>query len=190
MHSRWARVARGWSAAAFATIVAAVSHTLAGGQAPSVFGLVVSLVLSATACTLLAGRTVSLLRLTVSIGLSQILFHALFSGLGSPVAAEHVHGTMTMLDVTPMPGHAGGMWLGHIAAGLVTIVAFRNAETAFWGLAGSARLALGRLLPVVPEAIVRWTQPRPLELTWIPRELREVLSTMRHRGPPLGFAAR
>lgn len=189
MDSRWARVARGWSAAGFATLVAAVSHTLAGGQAPSAFGVVVSLVLSATACTLLAGRTVSLTRLTISIGLSQILFHALFSGLGSPIAAEHVHGTMTMLDVSPMPGHAGGMWLGHIAAGLVTIVVFRNAEAAFWGLAETARLALGRLLPIVVVSPVRSVVRRPLELIWIPRAMLEVLSSMRHRGPPLGIVA-
>ena len=97
MDSRWARVARGTVAAAFATFVAAFSHTLAGGATPAPFGLAVSLVISAMICTTLAGRTVSLLRLAASVAASQILFHSLFSGLGTPVGVVHDMSSMTML---------------------------------------------------------------------------------------------
>src|ERR1700712_934267 len=102
MHTRWARVARGCAAAAFATFVAAFSHSLAGGSVPTAFGLFVSLMLSAMVCTLLRGRTLSLWRLAASVGVSQFLFHALFSDLGTPVAAAHTMGSMgAMADAAP-----------------------------------------------------------------------------------------
>lgn len=187
MNSRWVRVARGITAAAFATFVAAFSHTLSGGTAPSLFGIGASLVISIMVCTLLTARTLSLWRLALSIGLSQFLFHALFSGVGTPVVVEH---SMSAMDA-PMPHlHADStMWLAHAAAAALTVVALRFGEQAFWGVAGLALLILVRLLVIsIPPLDV----PRPVvvvERRYLPRDLALLLSSMRHRGPPLGLLA-
>ncbi|CAN5390153.1 hypothetical protein BH11ACT5_BH11ACT5_19820 [soil metagenome] len=187
MDSRWARVARGVTAASIATFVAAFSHWISGGVAPSWFGVGVSLVISIMVCTVFTGRTLSVWRLAVSIGLSQFLFHSLFSGLGTPVIAEHHMGAM---DATAAHLHAAPtMWLAHAIAALVTVVAFRFGEQAFWGVAGTARLLLARLLIVV---IPTLDVPRPVvavERRYLPRDLALLLSSMRHRGPPVELTA-
>ena len=187
MDSRWARVARGTAAAGIATFVAAFSHWLAGGVAPSLFGVGASLVISVMVCTMLAGRTLSTARLAISIGFSQLLFHALFSGLGTPVAVAHDMGAM---DATLPHLHAAPtMWLAHAVAALVTVIAFRFGERAFWGVAGTARLFLARLLVVVAPAL---NAPRPVvavERRYVPRDLTLLLSSMRHRGPPVELSA-
>ena len=187
MDSRWARVARGGAAAAFATFVAALSHALSGGAAPSPFGVAVSLLISAMVCTMLTGRTLSLWRLAVSVGLSQVLFHALFSGLGTPAPVAH---HMSAMDAVAPHLHAGPtMWSAHALAALLTVVAFRFGEQAFWGVADTARLLFARLLPItIPAPPVR----RPLvvvERRFVPRDLSLLLSPMRHRGPPVGLTA-
>lgn len=189
MDSRWARVARGWTAAGFATLAAAVSHTLAGGIAPSLFGMLVSVVISASVCTVLAGRTLSWWRLAASVALSQLLFHWLFSGLGLPAAIEP-HDMSSMAMDAPTHAHpAATMWLAHLAAALLTFVAFRYAESAFWGVADTARLMLARLLAVViPLFPARATPPAEVERRFVPRDLALLLSSMRHRGPPLESA--
>ncbi|CAN5168256.1 hypothetical protein BH09ACT5_BH09ACT5_15980 [soil metagenome] len=187
MDSRWARVARGAAAAAVATFVAAFSHWLAGGVAPSLFGVGVSLLISVMACTMLTGRTLSTWRLAVGVGLSQALFHGLFSGLGTPVLVEH---SMTAMDA-PLPHlHAAPtMWLAHLAAALVTVAALRFGERAFWGVIRTARLLLTRLLVIVVPVL---RVPRPVVVVrqrFLPRDLALLLSSMRHRGPPAELLA-
>lgn len=187
MQSRWARVARGITAAGFATFVAAFSHSLAGGAAPSWFGVGASFVLSTMACTILAGRTLSLWRLVAAVGLSQFLFHSLFSGVGAPVAVEH---SMAAMETTLPHAHAAPtMWAGHAIAALVTVVALRFGARAFWGIADTARLLLARLLVV---AVPQLDIPRPVVATrprFVPRDLALLLSPMRHRGPPVELSA-
>ena len=187
MDSRWARVARGVTAAAVATFVAAFSHWVSGGVAPSWFGVGVSLVISIMVCTMLTGRTLSTWRLAIAIGLSQFLFHALFSGLGTPVVAQHHMGAMDA--AAPHLHAAPTMWLAHAVAALITVVAFRFGERAFWGVFGTARLFLARLLVlVIPPLDV----PRPVvavERRFLPRDLALLLSSMRHRGPPVELSA-
>ncbi|MGL4340401.1 MAG: hypothetical protein ACRCSP_08285 [Rhodoglobus sp.] len=193
MDSRWARFVRGWIAAEFATFVAAVSHGLAGGSAPSLFALMATLLLSATICTVLAGRRLSLRRLTASVALSQSLFHAVFSGLGTPHITSHQHDRSLALatEISMAHAHTGQMWLAHCAAGIITVVVFRYAETTFWGLAGTARIFMARLLATriaVPFIVARAHSVSTGRFT--PQKLTDLLSTMRHRGPPkaLGVA--
>jgi hypothetical protein len=187
MDSRWARVARGTAAALFATFVAAFSHALAGGVPPSGFGVAASFALSVMVCTLLTGRTLSTPRLAAAVGLSQLLFHGLFSALGTPVAVEH---SMTPMDAPAPHVHAGTtMWLAHAVAALVTVVALRFGERAFWGTIGTARLLIARLRVVVVPAL---HIPRPVvavQHRFVPRDLTLLLSSMRHRGPPAGLTA-
>lgn len=186
MHSRAARVARGAVAAGFATFVAAFSHTVAGGVAPSVFGVLASLLLSTAGCALLAGRELSLWRLAASVGLSQLLFHGLFSTVGAPVPVEHAH--ETMLPDAPASAAHGDMLAAHVLAGVVTLIALRFGERAFWGVARTALLLFARLLPVaVP---VTPGIPRLVPQRRVARSISVLLlSPMRHRGPPRGFAA-
>ena len=189
MGSRWARVARGWSAAAFAILAAAVSHTLAGGNAPTPFALMVSLVIAGVVCTALTGRRLSRARLAASVAVSQALFHGLFSALGTPVATRHQMGSMAM-DVTTGGHSATTMWAGHAVAALVTIVAFTYAEAAFWGIATTATLFFARLLALTYSLPPRpFTLPRAIELEWQPIALTRLLSPMRHRGPPTALSA-
>ena len=189
MGSRWARVARGWSAAAFAILAAAVSHTIAGGSSPTPFALMVSLVIAGAVCTALAGRQLSRIRLAVSVAVSQALFHGVFSSLGTPIAARHQMGSMAM-DVATGSHAATTMWLGHAAAALITIVALRYAERAFWGLAHTATLVFTRVLALVAATPpVSCAPQRAVEHAWEPLAATRLLSPMRHRGPPAALSA-
>jgi hypothetical protein len=188
MHSRGARLARGVVAAAFATFVAALSHTAAGGLAPSAFGVAASFVLASAASVLLAGRSLSLGRLAASVAISQLLFHGIFSAVGSPTAVAHEHGAaMAVVDATALPEH-GQMVLAHLAAGVATLVALRFGERAFWGLADTALLLFARLLPVAVPARPALPRLTPAPRVAAPR-IHLLLSTMRHRGPPMRMAA-
>lgn len=189
MQSRWARVARGFTAAGFAVFVAAFSHLSVGGSAPSPFAILVALVISSMLCTLLAGRTRSVWRLLLGVGLSQLLFHGLFSGLGTPAAAPHQMGTATMGAVGTAVHSGGAMWGAHALAAVITVVALRYAGSAFWGLAHTALILsarfTGRPVPVIHT-------PPPVSAfagcPFVPRTSTLLLSPMRHRGPPLGIA--
>ncbi|MDO7882316.1 hypothetical protein [Antiquaquibacter soli] len=183
MSARASRAGRGWLVAFAATVVAAVSHTLAAGVPPTAFGFGASLVLAGTASALLSGRRQSLWRLTASVAISQVLFHSLFSGMGTPTAAVHGH---SLAAVSPIHDHAAAdMWLAHLLAGLVTVVLLRHAESAVLGLAASLRLAAGRML-ALPTAV----EPLPaLPLVPGTRALRPRArlldaTPMTYRGPP------
>ncbi|MDJ0335513.1 hypothetical protein QMG83_09785 [Salinibacterium sp. G-O1] len=188
MGSRWARVARGVTAAGFATFVAALSHTLAGDAAPSLFAILATLVISAAICTLLAGRTVSAWRLAASVALSQALFHGVFSTLGMPAAAVHAHSGAVSLAATTAstPLHDGAtMWMAHGIAAPITVIAFLHAERAFWGISDTARLFFSRLLAtLVPLSPAPQPARIPVVARFVPRDLTVLLSAMRHRGPP------
>lgn len=183
MDSRWGRVARGGAAAGFATLTAAVSHTLAGGIPPTMFGMLVSLFLGATVSTVLTGRTLSILRLGLSMGVSQVLFHALFSGLGTPTIVNHEHTATTLSAIAPTHDH-GAMWAAHVIAGVVTLVVFRFAERAYWGLGERARRLITRLVGrLAPVAILRVRMLAPA-FPLVPVLGARHVSPMRYRGPP------
>ncbi|QCU77248.1 hypothetical protein E7744_02710 [Citricoccus sp. SGAir0253] len=100
-----ARLLRGWTAAVVATVLAAGSHTLAGGlgsahdAGPHPVAWILTLALAAPLCTALAGRALSWWRLLGAVGASQLLFHAAYS-LAAPSAAGHPAGP------SPDGGHA------------------------------------------------------------------------------------
>jgi len=189
MQSRWARVARGASAATFATAVAAFSHVLGGGAPPSVFALVISLVFSITSCVLLTGRVLSLGRLTISVAISQALFHTLFSGMGAPVAVGHQHSPTFAVGATGLSAGHSSMWLAHAVAAAVTIMAFRHAERAFFGLATTADLVVRRVLEAASPTQIPLGRESGANVAVeeLPPALSIVLSALRHRGPPSSF---
>lgn len=199
MGSRWARVCRGVLASTTAIFVAALFHVAGGGAAPGPVALALSLAFATLASIALTARRLSLWRLVMAVGLSQFLFHALFSlGEGSarftaPGGMSHLHAGMHLVMTSgAMPAaHASdlspSMWLTHATAVLVTVVALRFGEQSFWGLFRTARVRVARAadrlvaLPVpVRSAVSPVAAAEPARL----RDLGLPLARLRHRGPP------
>ncbi|MEO6944043.1 MAG: hypothetical protein ABI053_04960 [Lacisediminihabitans sp.] len=200
MMTRWARVARGFVAAITSLFVAAISHILPGGDAPGMVALVACLILSTFVCTALSGKKLSLFRLSTAVIASQFLFHSFFSlsasapsvamGSTSFTHVGHVQEHFVVLGSSGVASMGTGMWVAHTVAAVVTIMALRYGETAFWSLRIVARLWIGALFEA-------GTSPRPVEVpaTEAPRECLALpherilpLSPLRRRGPP-GFQA-
>jgi hypothetical protein len=191
MQTREMRVLRGSAAAFFATFAAAFSHQFAGGVSPSFFGMAVSLVVSVAVCTLLAGHTVSFTRLTIAILASQSMYHTLFSSMLAPQGiARHDMSAMTISLSSAAQTANSAMSLSHCAAAAVTILMFRYAEVAFWGLFTTAQLFLARLLGSAVLVHVRVIHVRlPLHSPYVATFATRFLSTMRYRGPPVATSA-
>lgn len=191
MDSRPARVARGFAAAGVSTLVAAVSHAAGGGVFPHPLLLLLGLAFSGLMCLALVGRRPSLVRLVPSVLGSQLLFHLLFStARGGAVVSStgHAHhGGSLMATDAPLAALDTSMIAAHAGAALITIVALRFGESAFWGLADTARLMLSALLRfLVPSALVSPVAV-PLRATDVgirPLLPVEFLACLRHRGPP------
>ena len=198
MTSRAARLARGWVVGGFATLIAALSHSVGGGDIPSPLAILVGLVFAGLLGTAVTARRPSLPRVAIVVGVSQLAFHAVFSLLGTPAAdaassagsmAGMDHGSMTTLVVSGVThaGHPAGaaMWFAHAVAALATLLFLARAERAFWGLLvlfARSVLAVFRGVPVVGV-------PRPSRVAVQP-ELRPVAalllaSALSRRGPPL-----
>ncbi|WP_025156122.1 hypothetical protein [Leifsonia aquatica] len=205
MGSRPARATRGALASAVAIFVAALFHVAGGGAAPGVVPVALSLAFATIASIALTSRRLSLWRLTASVVLSQFLFHALFSlgdGTARFVAADgtvpsgHLHAGahLTMTGATMPASHADptapSMWLTHAAAVLVTVVALRFGERAFWSLFQTARVGVVRFAE-----LVAGIAPIPVRVVAVvsavaaaePARLRDLglpLARLRYRGPP------
>jgi hypothetical protein len=196
MTTRWARVARGFVAAVISLFVAIFSHILPGGNVPGALALLACLILSTLVCIALSGKKLSLFRLSAAVGVSQFLFHSVFSLSASVpstaatpaslIHSGHLHEQVIVLGTSGVASIDEGMWLAHALAAVVTIVALRHGELAFWSLFRVARLWIGTLFASM-------TTPRPVEVPAVsaPRERAVLphalilpLSPMRHRGPP------
>ncbi|MCU1407689.1 MAG: hypothetical protein JWQ43_3992 [Glaciihabitans sp.] len=208
--TRWARVLRGTLAAFFATFVAAFSHVLGGGALPSAAALSFTLAMSTLVCIALAGRVMSLWRTTLAVGVSQVLFHGLFSTMSSAgtvndsataslfesaAHAGHSSGSVTIgviADGAPMVTHSSAMWLAHVVAGLVTILAVRYAENALVTVRETASLFLATLRALISLLPVA-THPGFARVGCVdrilPRVIGTLISPMRHRGPPVSLTA-
>ncbi|POH69817.1 hypothetical protein C3B59_04865 [Cryobacterium zongtaii] len=207
MTTRWARFARGWIVAAVSTFVAALSHTVGGGGVPGLLAVVVSLAFAGIVSIALSGRTLSTWRLTAAVLLSQLIFHGLFS-FGSAGGAlvttdastAHAHSAGSVAVLVPSSLQAGtmsgadhGLMMtgAHVLAAVVTVLALRFGERAFWGLFSTATVALQALvrilvltpIPNIPQTISASSAALP------PRDLLVLLSPMRHRGPPVHLFA-
>ena len=214
MSARWARVARGWSLAAFATFVAALSHTLAGGDPPGLLAIAVSMAFSGLLCIAVAGRKDSLWRVIASVAAAQAVLHLLFSlGMSStgssaaprPTGAASHHApavpSATSLNASTeglLAAHsavhfAAWMILAHLVAAVITIVAVRHGDRAMKLIGRVISLQLRALTHVAetpvlpPDGDSASRMPAPV-LT-LSRELALVLSSLRYRGPPLDALA-
>lgn len=200
--SRATRTARGTAGALIATLFAAASHALGGGEAAP-FAMLVAGVLALPVCVALAGRLGSLWRLGLAVTASQLLYHWCFSVLG---AAAGTAGTAGAAAGTANPhlAHLGGlafapsavadagtagtaMWVAHAAAAILTIALLHRGERAALGL---ARL-IGRALPfALPRAVSAPERAaiRPAAAPARSRVSLAILSAISHRGPPRSLA--
>ena len=198
----------------FATFVAALSHTLAGGDPPGWLAVTISLAFSGPLCIALAGRKYSLWRVTASVVAAQAVLHLLFSigmsSTGSPAsprptgAASHHEAVDPstalstsadgLLAAHPAIHFSAWMILAHFVAAAVTIMAIRHGVRAIQltgrvislQLRALTHVAETPLLPASGERVRRM----PVPILTLPRELALLLSSLRHRGPPLTtFAA-
>jgi hypothetical protein len=199
---RAARGLRGLAVALVATLVALVSHVTAGGAMPGAVGIVVPFAFSLMVCTVLAGRRLALWRISIAVGLSQLLFHALFVlGTFTP-SGPAVHGGHHHEPGMPMPAvepastalmqSGTSMWFWHGLAAVVTIAAVYRGESLARALAAAAL----RLLTWVRRAAVRCGGLRGVArirriLARAAADERapriEVVSSLRRRGPPPAF---
>ncbi|UJP09711.1 hypothetical protein L2X99_15100 [Microbacterium sp. KUDC0406] len=136
-------------AASVAIFAAAVPHSVAHGQPAPLLGVVLALAFAMPLCVLLAGKALSWFRLSVAVGLSQFVLHGmLMIGVGESSggaafvsgAGGHAHGQITVLTTsaaaaqttqTAQTTHSDpAMWLAHVFAAIVTILAIGHGERA------------------------------------------------------------
>ena len=178
---------RGLGAGSAATLVAAASHSVAGGRVPSALGITLALFFSVIVSIALTGRGLSAVRLAASVVVSQLAFHVVFSTLGGAAEVVTDGHHQTVVSGAAMVTHASeGMWLAHGIAAVVTTLALVFGERAFYGLRDTARMLLAALLtPPATATVAIDRAPLPAPLTFFaPRIVREFHAALGVRGPP------
>ena len=197
MSSRGVRVGRGVAAASVATLLAGLSHTIGGGAVPLGPGAALAYAFAVLVCIGLAGRRFSTWRLGASVVVSQLAYHALFAVTGGSAATSapehHLSAAAMSADLAHiMPTMTGGdsaMWIAHAAAAALTILALRRGELAVRAIAGvviavvrTLSFQLPRVVPVVVGRL------RASVTRVVSHDAEVLLSSMRHRGPPVAGA--
>ena len=199
------RVIRGLAASTTATFVAALFHEAGGGAAPAWGVVAFGLALASLAAIALAGSRTSLWRLVAAVGVSQLLFHGLFTAAGdasgSAVAADphagmgHGASTLALPGLDPAAAGAVGasgaldpvMLLSHGAALVVTVLALRHGEAAIHALvhASGVRVVLALAIPFLrPEGRRTTALARAARAPLALRDRCARIGRLRHRGPP------
>lgn len=197
--SRQARTARGAIGAALATVLAAASHSLAGGEV-SAFAVIVTAIIALPVCVALAGRIGSLWRVGLAVGASQFLYHWAFAGIGASASlslgaafpmGSHAAHLASLQRFVPDAVEAGSadalMWALHALAAVVSTILISRGERAALALGRSLRRALPR--PVTPAAFER---PAPAPILIEAPVLRDQVARFAAwslRGPPLAHAS-
>lgn len=200
LSSRADRTGRGIVAATIATFAATFSHSIADGRPAPLLGIVLALALAVPLCVALAGRRLSWVRLSVAVGLSQFAYHGLirigigeaWNGSPSLPATLHAHAGAAPLGSAESAGTAGaahlhadpGMWVAHLVAAIVTVLAI-----------GAGERAIRRLLELTGWRFVAllldWAPPvrRPRDIGIAPGRAPSaqpsLLTEVSRRGPPL-----
>lgn len=203
MTRRTIRLARGWAAAGAATLLAAASHVIGGGQVPNLLVSLFALAISGAVCVVLAGKVLSWWRLGVAVALSQGLYHGLFALAGcAPSGTSSVtmvgghagHGGQLVVDSTAAALSHGGnsMLFAHAVAAVLTILILRRGEVAGVVLLDSIALKVRALFaPISPVlgAPLRRVRNTAFGAPKISQALDYLASAHPHRGPPLSLAA-
>lgn len=189
MGSRGARALRGTVAAALATFFAAFSHAVAGG-ALSLTALLLALILSTFVCIALTRAHFSRTHLVLAVVVSQSLYHSIFAAIPAAQATSLTQAHHGPVELAVVAGshsaHSGlGMWLGHVAAAIVTSLVLVFGESVIFTLLRLVRFAADPRAFMVhvhlagPVAVVR--TPRRILAAGL-SHLRGVIA---RRGPPL-----
>lgn len=194
---------RSWGAAVIATVPAAASHGVAGGElvAPLVLG--VAIALSAAVSAPIVGRRASRARLAVAALASQGLFHALFAMAGgagsSPAGAGASAGAHAghVIDLAALaagleaaaanagPAPDATMLLAHLAAAALTVLGLCSAERIAREI-GHAALGLARRVLALAGVAVHELPPlaRGLPTTPVRPLAARAIASAPSRGPP------
>lgn len=193
MTARQQRALRGVAASSVATLLAAASHTVAGGPAPAFLLVAAMIALLTPVAGALAGPRMSLSRLAAAALVSQAAFHGVFQLLGSPSgtgASAHIerHGHHITLIAASAPAPEGaGMYVAHAVAALVTVALLWRGERLVRAIARGAVALLRRAAAPLPPAAPRL--PRPLPAPAVAAVLPALLSSVSRRGPPAALRA-
>jgi hypothetical protein len=172
------------------------------GRLTSPAAIALTLALSTLLCIALAGRAHSLWRTAAAVGVSQVLFHGIFSRVlasGTVVLSPHAGH-----DGVPSPvsavvagtaghtAHPSWMWLAHAAAALLTVAALRYSESALRSVASATSLFFAPLVEagyLQPVPQLRRSPRVGCARTVVPIDRTALFSVLRHRGPPRAQAA-
>lgn len=188
------RLARGSIAAALSTWVALAFHLLGGGDLPAVAGVVIPFVLSWCACVGLAAWRAHALRLSASVLVSQGLFHLLFTLGASGRAEGGHHGSPVDLGSAEAAAAAPSshMWLAHLVAAAITVLALRSGEQALIRLSralidGARRLCAAPVLERLDTLARAGSIPDAVDVR---EDLGRFHRDISRRGPPVGAQPR
>ncbi|WP_426937532.1 hypothetical protein ACQE2J_18620 [Brevibacterium sp. LE-L] len=167
MGARHRRALRGSAAATAATFVALASHILGGGAFPTAMGVIVPLALSSLVCVLLAGHRLSLARLTISVGISQAIFHFLFSVFAHTTSASG--GLRALLGAHDHTGstqtaHHAAAQVGHGSASMPAMDGAVTMAPEMHAHAGPGMLLAHVAAGIVTVAMIYWAEHLPVML--------------------------
>ena len=191
MTPRHVRALRGAAAAWIATVLAATSHTLAGGGAPSALLVGVLGVLASPVAIALVGRRLSAWRVAATVVASQALFHVAFAvtaGVDTSTLGGHVHhATLDAGGAVSGVLPDGPMVAGHVVAAAATMLLLYYGERMLRALGRGIHLVLRRAV-VHAAAPVHLVRVAVQGVRVLPaRGL--VLSDASWRGPPSSVLA-
>lgn len=186
MTTRQLRLLRAASASAVATLLAAVSHTFAGGAAPHPLLVVSAAVLLLPLAAAVIGARVSKSRMALTVLISQAAFHVVFQLLGAPTGSAvelgHQHGMLPLgpVSMAALPDLA--MIAGHVLAAVATTALLWHGESL-------VRMIAGWMLALVQHSdlTVPADHRRPAALVSHRHPLIHAAhsSAVSRRGPPL-----
>lgn len=188
MTSRQLRLLRAASASSSATLLAALSHTFAGGAAPHPLLVVAVAALLIGPASVLIGARVSRVRVAATVLVSQAAFHLVFQALGAPTGggvvatAGHDHRLPPLGPLTVAALPDTGMVLGHVAAAIVTTLLVWHGESSVRTIAGWVRAVLRDEVTTLPGDHER---PAALSLDLHPLADMVVATAVSRRGPPV-----
>lgn len=187
MTSRQLRLLRAASASAVATILAATSHTIAGGAAPHPLLVLAVMSLVVPIAALIIGERASRFRVAATVLVSQAAFHVVFQLLGTPTGTTVLSGHQHHLDLSSLGPVVAAtapdllMVIGHLVAAAITTASVWHGESMVRAVAGWVQAQLRRAVAASP-ASHRHPSPPAFSL---PLLVDRALSTsLSRRGPP------
>lgn len=152
MTSRQLRLLRAASASSIATLIAATSHTVAGGAAPHPLLVLAVMALVVPVAALIIGGRASRLRVAATVLVSQAAFHVVFQTLGAPTGTAVLSGHQHHVDLAalgPVTAAAAPdtiMIVGHLAAAALTTIMLWHGESMVRAAAGWVHARLRRAI--------------------------------------------